>query len=415
MKGTEDTSPIERYIALDIHKEYVLAGGQNAKQEWVMPPRQIKMAKFREWASANLHAGDAVVLETTTNVWDIYDIVAPLASRTVVAHAGAVRQIAEARVKTDKEDVKRLIRLLIADIVPEVWIPPTEVRELRGMISYRNRLVKMGTMVRNRLQSLLHRHNIILPKGKLLDATWWQEQEMSELEKMQIQQELAMLEELDGHKAAVDAELGRQCLKEPWGKQAVRLLQLPGFGVVMTMIVLSAIGDIQRFESAKHLVGYAGLGAGIHESGKEHIEKRITKSGRKELRWALVEAAWQAIRISPYWKEQYETYLRRMRRPNQAIVVIARKLLVTVWHVLTKEKTDLHASEEDLAYKMLVLSWDLDESVRLGLTYKQFAKYALMKLGIQTDITRFVRRNVPRRVASNAETLARMEELGLTC
>ena len=415
MNGMEDTSQIGRYIALDIHKEYVLAGGQNGKQDWVMPPRQIKMAKFRAWASANLQAGDAVVIETTANVWDIYDIVAPLTTRTVVAHAGAVRQIAEARVKTDKKDIERLIRLLIADIVPEVWIPPTEVRELRGMISYRNRLVKMGTMVRNRLQSLLHRHNILLPKGKLLDATWWQEQKMSTLEKMQIQQELAMLEELDKHKREVDAELGRQCLREPWGRQAVRLLQLPGFGVVMTMIVLSAIGDIHRFESAKYLVGYAGLGAGIHESGKEHIEKHITKSGRKELRWALVEAAWQAIRISPYWKDQYEKYLRRMRRSNQAIVVIARKLLVAVWQVLTKEETDVHASEEDLAYKMLVLAWDLDEDVRMGLTYKQFAKYALMKLGVETDITRFVRRNVPRRVAPREEVLARMEELGLTC
>lgn len=414
MKGTEDTRQIERYIALDIHKEYVLAGGQNAKQEWVLSPCQIRVAKFREWASANLREGDAVVIETTTNVWDIYDIVVPRVTRTVVAHAGAVRQIAEARVKTDKEDVKRLIRLLIADIVPEVWIPSTQVRELRGMISYRQRLVKMGTMVRNRLQSLLHRHNIVLPKGMLLDVSWWQTQKMSPLEKMQIQQELAMLEELDKHKRAVDAELGRQCLREPWGTQAVRLLQLPGFGVVMSMIVLSAIGDIHRFESAKQLVGYAGLGAGIHESGKEHIEKRITKSGRKELRWALVEAAWQAIRISPYWKEQYEKYLRRMRRPNQAIVVIARKLLVTVWHVLTEEEIDLHASEEDLAYKMLVLSWDLDEGVRMGLTYKQFAKYALMKLGVETDITRFVRRNVPRRIAPREEVLARMEELGLS-
>ena len=284
MKGTEDTRQIERYIALDIHKEYVLVGGQNAKQEWVLTPRRISMVKFAEWAIANLQEGDAVVLETTTNVWEIYDIVAPQVTRTVVAHAGAVRQIAEARVKTDKEDVKRLIRLLIADIVPEVWVPPVEVRELRGMISYRNRLVKTGTMVRNRLQSLIHRHNLVLPRGKLLDAAWWQEQKMSTLERMQIQQELAMLEEIDRHKAEVDAELGRQCLEKTWSQEAIRLLQLPGFGVVMTMVVLSAIGDIHRFESAKQLVGYAGLGAGIHESGKEHIEKRITKSGRKELR-----------------------------------------------------------------------------------------------------------------------------------
>jgi transposase len=351
-------------------------------------------------------------------VWDVYDIVAPLVSYAVVAHAGGVRQIAEARVKTDKKDIERLIRLLIADIVPEVWVPPVHVRELRGLISYRNRLVKTSTMIRNRLQSLIHRHNLTaagVPKGALTDVAWWEAQKMSALEKIQIRQELGMLEGLDKNKAEVDAELGRQSLGEKWGKQAVRLLQLSGFGVVLTMTVLSAIGDITRFDSTKQLVGYSGLGAGVHDSGKEHIEKRITKSGRKELRWAMVEAAWRAIRISPYWKEQYEKYLRRMRKPNQAIVVIARKLLVAVWHVLSKEETDIHVSEEDLAYKMLVLAWDLDEDVRMGLTYKQFAKYALMKLGVETDITRFVRKNVPRRVAPKAEVLARMEELGLTC
>lgn len=413
MKFEKDTSGIKRYIGFDIHKEYALVGGQNAQQEWVLAPRRIGMEKLREWAKANLHKGDAVVIETTTNVWDVYDIVEPLVSYVVVAHAGGVRQIAEARVKTDKKDIERLIRLLIADIVPEVWVPPVAVRELRGMISYRNRLVKTSTMIRNRLQSLIHRHNLILPKGMLRDKAWWEAQKVSALEKIQIRQELAMLDELEKHKGEVDGELGRQSLGEVWGKQAMRLLQLPGFGVIVSMTVLSAIGDVTRFESAKKLVGYSGLGAGVHDSGKEHIEKRITKSGRKELRWALVEAAWRAIRISPYWKEQYEKYLRRMRKPNQAIVVIARKLLVVVWHVLTKDETDERVSEEELAYKMLVLSWDLDESVRMGLSYKQFAKYALMKLGVENDITRFVRKNVPRRLAPREEVLERMAELGI--
>ena len=413
MKGTEKSRGIQRYIALDIHKEYVLAGGMNAAQEWTLQPRKIEMEKFGEWAGKNLRAGDAVVLETTTNVWDIYDIVAPLVTRALVAHAGAVRQIAEARVKTDKEDVKRLIRLLIADIVPEVWVPPTHVRELRGIISYRQRLVKTGTMIRNRLHSLLHRHNLMLPEEGLANQAWWEQQAISALEKIQIHQEIAMLEQIEKHKTEVDNELGRQSLGDVWGKQALRLMQLSGIGVIVAMTVLSAIGDITRFESANKLVGYSGLGAGVHDSGKEHIEKRITKSGRKELRWALVEAAWRAIRISPYWKEQYEKYLRRMRKPNQAIVVIARKLLVAIWHVLTKEETDEHASEEDLAYKMLVLAWSLDEEVRMGLTYKQFAKYALMKLGVENDITRFVRKDVPRRIAPKAEVLARMDELSI--
>ena len=319
MKTGAQARDIERYIAFDIHKEYVLAGGMSAAQAWVVQPRRIEMGKFRAWAEKNLCESDAVVLETTTHVWDLYDLVAPWVSRTVVAHAGAVRQIAEARVKTDKKDIERLIRLWIADIVPAVWVPPVEVRELRGRISYRNRLVKTSTMIRNRLQSLIHRHNLLLPKGKWRDKAWWQAQQMSALEQIQIRQELAMLEEMEKHKGEVDGELGRQSLAEVWGKQAMRLLQLSGFGVVISMTVLSAIGDVTRFESAKQLVGYSGLGAGVHDSGKEHIQKRITKSGRKELRWALVEAAWQAIRISPYWKEQYETDLRRMRRPNQAM------------------------------------------------------------------------------------------------
>jgi len=414
MKIYPITRPIERYIALDIHKEYVLAGGMSAQQEWLLPPRRIEMSKFEEWAQKNLCESDGVVIETTTNVWDIYDIVQPLVGHVVVAHAGAVRQIAEARVKTDKEDVKRLIRLLIADILPEVWVPPVYVRELRGLISYRQRLVKTGAVFRNRLQSLLHSHNLVLPEEGLVSQAWWVRQEkISPLEKLQIGQEIALLEQIEKHKAEVDQELGKQSLGETWGKQALHLMQLPGIGVVIAMTLLSAIGDAHRFENAGKLVGYSGLGAGVHDSGQEHIEKRITKSGRKELRWAMVEAAWRAVRSSPYWKEQYEKFVKRMRRPNQAIVVVARKLLVAVWHVLTKAETDVRASEEDLAYKMLVLSWDVDENVRQGLTYKQFAKYALMKLGVETDITRFVRKNVPRRLAPREEVLARLAELGI--
>jgi hypothetical protein len=218
-------------------------------------PRRAGLEKVREWAQTNLRPGDAAIIETNTNVWDIYEIVAPLVSYAVVAHAGAVRQITEARVtpalaggarETDKKDIERLIRLLIADIVPEVWVPPVHVRELRGMISYRNRPVKTSPMIRNRLQSLIHRHNLTaagVPKGALTDKTWWEAQALSALEQIQIRQELVLLKGWDKNKAEVDAELGRQCLGKTWGRQAVRLLQLSGFDVVMTMTVLSAIGD----------------------------------------------------------------------------------------------------------------------------------------------------------------------------
>jgi transposase len=414
MKKGQDTRGYERYMALDVHREYLLVGGWNEAKEWVLTPRRVSIEKFPEWAKKNIRQGDIVVLETTTNVWATYDIVAPLASWVLVANAAEVWELAGARVKTDKEDIKRLLKLLVGGIVPEVWVPPMEVRELRAFISYRERLVTTSTMIRNRLQSLLHKHNLLISEAGLLDQAWWEEQkDISTLEKMQIRQELVLLQEVEKLKMAVDEELQRQSTSSTWGKQALQLMQLPGIGFVVAMTVLSAIGDISRFESAKQLVGYAGIGAGVHDSGKTHKEKKITKKGRRELRWAMVEAAWRAVRMSPFWKEEYEKHLKRMRKPNQAIVVIARKLLIAIWHVLSKDETDIHASEEDLAYKMLLLSWSLKEETRRGLTYKQFAKYALMKLGIETDITRFVRKNVPRRLAAKDEVLARMTELSL--
>ena len=414
MKKGQNTRGYARYIACDIHREYILVGGQNEDQAWVLAPRRVSIEKFPEWAKKNLRQGDIVILETTTNVWETYDVIAPLVSRVLVANASAVGEIVGARVKTDKEEIKRLLKLLIGGIVPEVWVPPMHVRELRAFVSYRNRLVKTSTMIRNRLQSLLHKHNLQMSETGLLDPAWWEAQEnIGALEQMQIRQELALLEEVEKLKEAVDEELQRQSTGAVWGKQALQLMQLPGVGFVVAMTVLSAIGDITRFENAKQLVGYAGIGAGVHDSGKTHKEKKITKKGRRELRWAMVEAAWRAVRSSSFWKEQYEKYLRRLRKPNQAIVVIARKLLIAIWHVLSKEETDIHATEEDLAYKMLLLSWSLNEDVRQGLTYKQFAKHALMKLGVETDIIRFVRKNVPRRLASREEVLARMTALGL--
>jgi hypothetical protein len=78
-------------------------------------------------------------------VWVTYDIVAPLAGRVLVANAAEVKEIANARVKTDKEDIKKLLKLLIGGIVPEVWVPPMHVRELRAFVSYRGRLVATST------------------------------------------------------------------------------------------------------------------------------------------------------------------------------------------------------------------------------------------------------------------------------
>jgi len=382
------------------------------------------MDRFKHWAEENLQDTDEVVLEASTNTWDIYDAVVVLVKRVVVAHPAEVKQIANARVKTDNQDVVRLLRLLIADMIPEVWVPPVEVRELRALISYRWRLVQMATAIQNRMHSLLHRHNIQAPEGKIdvgKNREWWEQLKLSELETLRLKQELQSLRMVRAHILEVEQELGRLSTSEHWRAQATHVMQLPGVGIVVTLTMLAAIGDIRRFENPKKLVGYAGLGAGVHtctcvrckcDSGQKHQEKGVTKSGRKELRWALVEAAWQAIRSNPRLRAEYDQLCKR-KLPNQAIVAIARKLLVTLWYLLSRQESYAPASDEDLAYKMLTWAWHMDRSALRGLNPQQFAKCGLIELGRGQDLTRIVKGGQPRRIAPKEEILALKPELSL--
>jgi transposase len=310
----------KRYVAFDVHKSYVMVAAVNSDQEVVLPPRRLAFIRFEEWIAKQLRPTDEVVLEATTNAWHVHDLLEPLVSRVVVANPYQVKLIAAAAVKTDKRDTLTLAKLLSVNMIPEVWVPPQEVRDLRALVSHRSRLVSQQTAAKNRLHSVLHRHNLLLPPGKPFsqeNRSWWAELELPSSEKLRVQQE-------------VEAELQRLSVTQPWADQVTYLLQLPGFGLVTTMTVLSAIGHIERFPSAKKLVGYAGLGGRVHSSGHTHRGGSITKQGRKELRSALVEAAWVAVSNDPHWQEKFEALRVRIGK-NKAIVAIARKLLVVVW------------------------------------------------------------------------------------
>ncbi len=88
----------ERYLAVDLHKDYVVVGGVDGRQQGVLPARRLTLDAWPAWARKNLSQSDALVVEATTNAWDFYDQVAPLVGRAVVANAGKVKLIAAAQV-----------------------------------------------------------------------------------------------------------------------------------------------------------------------------------------------------------------------------------------------------------------------------------------------------------------------------
>ncbi len=177
-------------------------------------------------------------------------------------------------------------------------------------------------------------------------------------------------------------ELQRLSLTAPWVEPIPYLLQLPGIGISTAMVILSAIGDISRFPSAKKLVGYAGLEAKIHASGLTHRGGGITKQGRRELRAVLVEAAWFNAR----WKEQFDRLAYRIGR-HKAIIAIARKLLVVIWNVWFHKRADRHAEPEQVARYFIQWGRQVRAASTLGMNAGHFARQYLDLLGLGSDLS----------------------------
>ena len=406
-----------RYLALDIHKHYSVVAGVNFEGKVVVEPARIEHADLEGWLKKHIQPTDFVVIESTTNAWHIYDLLEPLAEKVLVANPIKVKQIAQARVKTDIRDTLILARLLAANMVPDIWVPPAHVRNLRYLLSQRRHLVGMHTATVNRMHSVAHRHHLNHPRGKRFNeknTRWQQDNALSDSEQFQLELDMSTKEHLAEQAEKITKKLAKMSHRKPWAESMMYLMQLPGFGVITGMTVLAAIGEITRFETPKHLVSYSGLNSGLEQSGTKLRGKKITKEGRKDLRWAMVEVAQRAVKSDPLWMHRFNELQRRMHR-NQAIVAIARRLLELVWYVLSRKQAYRHFSHERIAYKYLTWSWQLSETDRDGLTRQQFTRYYLMRMGIGHDLERIaLNPRYPRRLASEAEVLALKPELSRT-
>jgi transposase len=275
----------QRFVGLDIHKKYFVAAGVDAKLNQVLGPHEASMRYLERWAKKNLTCQDAIVVEMTTNTYVVYDTLQPLVHSVTVVHPPHVALIVRAQVKTDKKAALNLAQLHAAGLLPGVWIPPVEVRELRALIAHRRKMVKLSSIAKCRLHAVTHRHDIELPEGwepfSAEMRVWWEHLKVSPLELHCLMSDLATLDF-----ARSQVEFIENAIKEIAAKdQRIPLLvQITGIGLLTAITILAAIGEIARFPSAKQLVGYAGLGARVHASGETFATGRITKAGRKELR-----------------------------------------------------------------------------------------------------------------------------------
>jgi len=330
---------------------------------------------------------DQVVLEMTTNTWQLYDELCAHAGSVLVVHPPHVALITRSQVMNDKIAASILARLLAKGLLVGIWVPPQEIRELRGLVAQRKKMTGLATQAKNRLHAVLQRHHWMPPEGNpfhALQKNWWLALPLGTLEKVNVLSDLETLrfaQAQQEHLTFIMEEIASQ------QEQVTRLLQISGFGVVTAVTVWAAIGEIQRFADPQHLVGYAGFGTRVHNSGMSTRTGRITKAGRRDLRVVLIEAAQVAANSHPHWKAELARLQPRLGR-NKAIVAIARKLLVAVWYILAQHKTDRFAEPEAVAQKFLKFAYQLGKEHRpVGQSAAQFVRQRLDALQLGSELT----------------------------
>jgi transposase len=275
-----------------------------------------------------------VALEATTG-WRF--VVEELRAIGAVAHLAEPAETAglrgpKKRAKNDRADARHLRELLMIKRLPESWIPPDHLLDLRARVRLRHTLSEQRSEWQQRVQAVLYHHGC--PQRRQLMTSeglaWLAGQPLGESAREQVTIALAIIDALETRIAPLDRELRAYARRQPGCKALMRHY---GIGELTAVTILAELGDCTRFTSSRHAVRYAGMDITVHQSDQRRAPGHLSRQGPPALRWALFEAAQLAARErSP----DHEYYLATRERigANRASLAMARKLLKRSYHTL---------------------------------------------------------------------------------
>ncbi|MEY7852289.1 IS110 family transposase [Natrarchaeobius sp. A-rgal3] len=322
------------YLGIDIHKRYAQVAVMDDAGELVEEVR-VENANLDDLAQR--YAGADAAIEATSNYYHIHDTLSEHLDVTV-AHPQKLNVIADTDKKTDRVDAKELARMVRLNSVPESYVPTDEIREARALVRGRQKLVENRTEYANKIHGLLSDHGITR-NVKPLSVTGreflaelslpvpWDELLASYLEL--IETLTAEIKRLD---AAIEERAGSLA-------ETQLLMTIPGVSYYSALLIYAELGGIDRFDGAKEVVSYVGLNPVIRESGDSRFEGSISKRGSGRVRWILVQCAQTAVHTcdDEYLSRFYDR-LAGKKGSQKAIVATARKLLVSMYHMLDREE-----------------------------------------------------------------------------
>jgi transposase len=319
------------YVGIDVHRKrsqvaVVTENGTVALNKNVVNGSEPMLRLI-----GTLPAGTPVAFESAFGWGWLVNLLEDYSFDPHMVHPLQCKAIASARLKNDKVDAAILAQLLRADLLPEAWIAPPAVRQLRALLRHRTSLVRIGTQLRNRI------HAVAADHGYDRAASYWTgpgrgwlaELPLPPVSRKIVDDCLAATDALAPVIDRIDAELRSHARADPRVKV---LTTLPGVGQFTALVLVAEIGDITRFPNARKLASWAGLTPTVRGSDRTVRHGHISKQGSAWLRWVLNQAA-QTAKRSPEFSATY-TAIASRRGNKIATTAISRKLLTRAYHLL---------------------------------------------------------------------------------
>lgn len=285
-------------------------------------------------------------IESTGNMWiTMYEALEQQKGIEIsLANPLKTKAIAEAKIKSDKIDSAVLADLARADLVSKCYVPDKNIREMRSLVRHRIDLAQRNTQLKNKIHNILDKY-MLKYDGILFSAKglkWLESQNIGTIDRQLVDaclKEMATINELI---ETVEKQMAFIAINN---KKVDLLLGFTGIDYYGALLLINEIGDITRFSNPKKLVSWVGLAPSLHQSGNIRWTGNITRQGNSRIRWYLVEAAQKAARYDPKLRPFYQRIAKK-KGNQKAVIAVARKILVSIYHVLTRnELYDGHRQE----------------------------------------------------------------------
>ena len=235
--------------------------------------------------------------------------------------------------KTDAVDARTLAQLLRADLLPEAYVAPRELRDLRELLRHRVALTGMRSALKNRVHAILAKHGIKREHSDLFGRggrRFLGELELREAPRRRLDSLIALIDDFDREIEATTREIDQRAKADD---RVEVLCQIRGVGPYTAMLIIAEVGEIERFPDARHLCAWAGLTPTVRSSDGKARLGHISRQGSPALRWALVEAAQKCTTGGGPLRDSFERIAKRRGR-KIAKVAVARQILTLSYYGL---------------------------------------------------------------------------------